>query len=156
MKKLLYLVILFLSCRLMWIWFQQCGTILGMGETLPFCIDCEPFATLVRLILLGIVIWYISKPLHEPVAETVLVDQDITPVEILSIHWHRIFVLLALLSYPIWIDWLDSNMKLPSPWDIFLISASCEYDGLKGTFLWTIEMLFVAVGFRILHKTEES
>ena len=154
MNKILYIIALFLGCRLAWIWVDQCGANLGMGETLPFCLECSGFVSVLRLIILGIVINYIYEILKYPPIDTELIQRDINSVQTLRIHWHHIFLLLGIITYVLWISWIDKNTTIPGPDAFIILKKSCQYAGFKGTLLWAIEMVFVSLGFKILYKEE--
>ena len=152
MIKVVKLAILFLGCRLAWIWFEQCGADLGLGETLPFCLECSGIATIVRLLLLVIALWIIFKLYQIPPDNTEVYENISSPVQMIRIHWHRIALLLVLLTYPLWIWWVDSNTNIPGPDAFWITNSSCNYTGFKGTMLWGIELLFAVWGLRILHR----
>jgi len=150
--KLLKIIALFLGCRLIWIWFDLCGDDLGLGETLPFCIKCSGAATFFRLVFLGLAIWIIVRLLQNQPTGTQIFEEEEPPGHTFIIHWHRIALMLALVSYPLWIWWIDKNTIIPSPNEIWLIRYSCIYPGVKGTMLWGLVLLFIVGGFGILHK----
>ncbi len=156
MTKIMSLISLFLGCHLLWIWVDQCGADLGMGESLPFCLECSGFVSIIRLLILGLSVKFIYKTLQTSVDETELLQRNYPHPQRIRIHWHRIFLLFSIISYPIWVWWIDKNTTIPGPHEIFLFQASCKYAGFKGTLLWMIEMLFITVGFKILHKKDEN
>jgi len=156
MNRLLYIISLFLGCRLCWIWIDQCGAELGMGETLPFCLECSGLATGIRLILLGISGWLIYKILKRLPEETSILEKDVYPAKTIRIHWQRIILLLGIISYPLWIYWIDKNTFIPGPEAFIITRVSCNYPGVKGTLLWAVEMTFVVLGFKILYSYKES
>ena len=149
--KLLKIIVLFLGCRLAWKWLDLCGSDLGIGETLPFCIECSGIATAMRLLLLGIAFWIILIMLRSRPAYTQLYEDDRPPAQTFRIHWHRIALLLAIITYPLWIWWVDKNTIIPGPDAVLFIRTSCDYPGVKVTILWGIELIFGVWGFRILH-----
>jgi len=150
--KVLKLIALFLGCRLIWTWFDRCGDDLGLGETLPFCIECSALTTVMRLLFLAIAIWGVSRLIESEPEYVQLHDNDMPPAHSYRIHWHRIALLLAILAYPLWIWWIASNTILPGPDAFSLTRSSCRFPGVKGTLLWGIVLSFLVWGFRILHK----
>ncbi len=152
MTKIMSIIALLLGCRLLWIWVDLCGPDLGMGETLPFCLECSGFVSVFRLLILGVAIMNINKTLKSPPEETQLLQRSVNQVQTVRIHWHRIFLLFGIISYPIWIYWIDKNTAIPGPDAIIIFQASCKYAGFKGTVLWGIQMLFVTAGFKILYE----
>lgn len=152
--RALKIITLLLGCRLAWNWVDQCGADLGMGETLPFCIECSGSATAMRLLLLSTAIWSIYRLLQSQPDSTQLYEDDAPPAQTYLIHWHRIALLLALLTYPLWVWWVDINTIIPGPDALWLTSSSCQYQGVKGTILWGIELIFVVWGSRVLHKDQ--
>ncbi|MCP4603464.1 MAG: hypothetical protein GY847_23590 [Proteobacteria bacterium] len=152
--KALKIIALFLGCRLAWSWVDQCGADLGMGETLPFCIECSSAATTMRLLLLGIAIWSIIRLLKSQPDNIQLHEDNELPAQTYRIHWHRIALLLAILTYPLWVWWIDINTIIPGPDALWPTSSSCRYPGVKGTIQWGIELIFVVCGFKVLHKDQ--
>ena len=151
--KAMNIITLYLGCRLGWIWFDRCGpTDIGLGEALPFCLDCSGMATFVRLLFLGIASYCIYRLLRLQPSDIQIHDVDAPPGRTFLIHWHRIVLLLALLSYPLWVSWVDTNTIIPGPDAIWITRTSCHYAGFKGTMLWGIVLTFVVFGFRILHR----
>ena len=150
--KLLKIIALFLLCRLAWIWFDRCGDDLGLGETLPFCIECSGLATIMRLFLLGFATWVIARMLESDPEYMQLYENDMSPAHSYRIHWHRIALLIGIVAYPLWVWWLSINTIIPGPNEVWLIQSSCHYPGVKGTMLWGIVLTFVVWGFRLLHK----
>lgn len=150
--KALKIMALFLACSLVWRWLDQCGADLGVGETLPFCIDCSGMATFMRMVFLGAAIYGFYRIFQRQPENTEILDPDAPPGRTYLIHWHRIALLLALLTYPLWLWWIDSNTTIPGPDSVFLIINSCKYAGFKGTLLWGVELTFVVLTFRILHR----
>ena len=150
--KTLKIIALFLACRLVWKWVDLCGADLSLGETLPFCIECSGMATVMRLLLLGIAIWRILRLLQSRPEYTQIYENDTPFARTFLIHWHRIALLLALLTYPLWIWWVDANTLIPGPDAIGFINSSCRCPGFKGTLFWGIELIFVVCGFRILYR----
>ena len=151
--KLLKIVALFLGCRLAWIWFDRCGPELGLGETLPFCNECSGIVTIMRLLFLGLAIWIITRLLESEPEYMQLYDNDMPPAHSYRIHWQRVALLVAIVTYPLWVWWVDINTLIPDPSDIWLTRSSCRYAGVKGTMLWGIVLTFVVWGFRLLHKS---
>jgi len=152
MIKVVRLTILFLGCRLAWIWFDQCGADLGLGETLPFCLDCSGMSTVMRLLLLGVALWGIFILYQFPPDNTEIYESISSPAQMIRIHWHRIALLLVLMTYPLWIWWVDANTSIPGPDGFWITSSSCRYPGVKGTMLWGIVLLFAVRGLKILHR----
>ena len=150
--KTLKIISILLICRLVWKWIDLCGADLSLGETLPFCIECSGMATFMRLLLLGIAIWIILRLLRSRPEYTQIYENDAPPGQTFLIHWHRIVVLFALVTYPLWISWVDTNTLIPGPDAVWLTSSSCRYPGFKGTLFWGIELIFIVCGFRVLHK----
>ena len=150
--KTLKIIALFLGCRLVWKWIDLCGADLGLGETLPFCIECSGMATVMRLLLLGIAVWIVFRLLESHPEETQMYEDDAPPGQTFRINWHRIALLLSLVTYPLWVWWVDKNTIIPDPDTLWLIRASCRYPGVKGTILWGIELIFVVGGFKVLHR----
>jgi len=150
--KTLKIIALLLACRLAWKWVDLCGADLGLGETLPFCIECSGLATVMRLLLLGLAIWSILRLLQSRPEYTQIYENDAPPAQTFLIHWHRIALLLALVTYPLWIWWIDTNTLIPGPEAVWFMDSSCRYPGFKGTLFWGIELIFVVCGFRILYR----
>ncbi|MCH9031991.1 MAG: hypothetical protein IIB00_07005 [candidate division Zixibacteria bacterium] len=150
--KALKIIALFLGCSLAWLWIDQCGAYLRVGETLPFCIDCSGMATFMRIVLLGIAMYGFYRIIQSRPDDTELLDPDTPPGRTYLIHWHRIALLLALLTYPLWLSWIDDNTIIPGPDALWLTRNSCRYAGVKGTLLWGVELSFVVITFRILHR----
>ncbi len=152
MTKIMKIIVLFLGCRLLWIWVDQCGAEIGMGESLPFCLECTGFVSLLRLAVLGGTIHSIYKTLQRQPDVTDLIEREIPQAQTVRIHWDRIFLLLAILLYPIWVYWVDINITIPGPNETFILKGACKYARFKGTLLWIIEMLFISMSFKLLHN----
>lgn len=150
--KLLKLIAIFLWCRLVWTWFDLCGSDLGLGESLPFCIECSGLISALRIIILLITIRLIVMIVNNPPGYTQIYDEDRPPGQVYRIHWHRIALLASIVSYPLWVWWIDKNTLIPGPDSVWLIESSCHNPEIKGTFLWCIVNLFAVWGFRILHR----
>lgn len=150
--KALKLITLFLGCRLIWIWFDQCGKDLGIGDTLPFCLDCSGMASFMRLLLLGVAIWRTFRLYQFPPDYTEIYENTSSPAKMIRIHWHRIALLLVLMIYPLWVSWVDANTNIPGPDAFWIVNSSCGYPGVKGTMLWCIVLLFIVWGLKILHR----
>jgi len=151
MIKLLKIIAIFLFCRLVWIWIDRCGADLGLGETLPFCIECSGITTLIRLILLALAMRFVLYLLQRPPAYNQLYGDDIVPVRTYRVYWHRIAFLLGILTYPLWVWWIDKNTIIPGPDAVWLIRESCLHPGFKGTLLWGVVLLFIVWVFKTLH-----
>ena len=150
--KTLKIITLFLGCRLVWKWIDLCGADLGLGETLPFCIECSGMATVMRLLLLGIAVWIVFRLLESHPEETQMYEDDAPHGQTFRIHWHRIALLLSLVTYPLLVWWVDKNTIIPGPDTLWLTWASCRYPAVKGTIFWGIELIFVVWGFKVLHR----
>lgn len=99
--KALKLVSLFLGCRLIWAWFDLCGANLGIGETLPFCLACSGLATTMRLLLFVGAALAMYRLFQIPPIETVIREADLPPGQMYRIHWHRIALVVVILTYPL-------------------------------------------------------
>lgn len=150
--KLLKLIALLFGCMLVWEWFDRCGSDVGFGEALPFCIDCSGFTTICRFIMLTLAGWMMYRIVQTPPDETEIYGDSTEEERTYLIHWHRIALLVSLLLYPLWVLWLDANTNIPGPECVPFFRLTCRYVGFKGTVLWGIALLFVGLGFRILHK----
>ncbi len=152
MTKLLKIIAFFLLCRLAWIWVDRCGENLGLGEALPFCLECSGLATIMRLVFLGVAVWGIQRELRSPPAITQIYEDDMPPAHSYRIYWHRIGLLLGILTYPLWAFWVDANTAIPGPGDLPILSAVCSSPGFKGTLLWAVVLVFLYIGLKILHR----
>ena len=150
--KLLTIISLLLSLFLIWQWFDHCGEEVVLGETLPFCNDCSTFASVLRLIFLAGAGTVVGVTVKRPQPPTVLYRPFSYPVRELRIHWHRLALLIAVLGFPLWISWLDFYTDIPGPDEIWITKRACVNAEVKATFLWAIEVTFVVLGFRILHR----
>ncbi len=150
--KALKIIALLIGLRLVWIWLDQCGADLGLGEALPFCLECDGITTLVRLMMsfAGAHVFY--GILNKPADETEIVDADLPPGRTYLIHWHRIGLLLVILFYPLWVWWIDSNTIIPGPESIALTRFICESSAVKGTMIWGSIVTFIVMSFGVLHK----
>ncbi len=150
--KALKIIALFLGCRLVWTWLDQCGADLGLGEALPFCLACNGLTTIVRLMILagGAHVFY--GILRKPADETEIVDPDLPPGRMYLIHWHRIALLLVIVLYPLWVWWIDRNTIIPGPQASVLTRFICESTAVKGTVIWSIVVTFIVASFGVLHK----
>jgi len=151
--KALKIMVLFLVCRLCWIWLDQCGADLGLGEALPFCLDCSGLTTTVRLLLLAGGGYAVHRTLQSRPEDTHLRDDDVPLGRTYLIHWHRIILLVVILSYPLWVWWIDSNTIIPGPDTLVLTKPICRYTGVKGSLIWVLVVWFSTLGFRILHRS---
>jgi len=151
--KALKIITLFLACRLCWIWIDQCGADLGFGEALPFCIECSGGATFLRLIILGTGSYAVYRILRHRPEDTQVRDDDVPMGKTYLIHWHRIILLLAIILYPLWIWWIDTNTFIPGPEANSLTRTICRYAEVKGTLLWVLVVGFATMGFKILHRS---
>ena len=151
--KALKIITLLLCCRLAWIWLDQCGANLGMGESLPFCIECSGITTFFRLLLLALAAYMISRILGSAPSPMQVYNRDLPYGRTFQIHWHRIILLLLVLGYPLWVAWVDANTFIPGPNRVPLLDLSCRHSGFKGSLLWAIEMICVVWTLRILHRS---
>ena len=150
--KALKITALFVACRLCWIWLDQCGADLGLGEALPFCLDCSGGVTLIRLLILGAGAYHVYLTLRDQPEETGIHDNDLPLGHTYLIHWHRIALLAVIVTYPLWVWWVDSNTTIPGPDALFITRAICRNAESKGTATWVIAVGFVSLGFRIMHR----
>ncbi|MCK5125560.1 MAG: hypothetical protein KAR42_04830 [candidate division Zixibacteria bacterium] len=150
--KALKIIVLFLACRLCWVWLDQCGADLGLGEALPFCHDCNGLTTTIRLFILAFGAYLIYRILSQSPEDTDIQDDDVPLGRTYLIHWHRIILLLAIVSYPLWIGWIDSNTFIPGPNSLNITRPICKLALVKGTLIWVLVMGFAVIGFRILHR----
>lgn len=151
--KALKLVALFLACRLVWIWIDQCGADIGLGETLPFCLECSGFQSFLRITTLIVSVLRIAILLRSR-PDVTQIHQALTyPGQQFRIYWHRIALFVSIVTYPIWIWWVDRNTTIPGPDRIWIFSSSCTYPGLKGSLLWIITLVFIVRSLRILNKS---
>lgn len=151
--KALKIIVLFLACRLCWIWLDQCGADLGLGEALPFCLDCSSLATMMRLLFLIAGAYWVFHMLQRRPEDTQLRDDDAPLGRTYLIHWHRIILLVAIVTYPLWVWWVDSNTFIPGPDALSITRPICRYAGVKGTLIWVLVVGFVTLGFRVLHRS---
>ncbi len=150
--KALKIIVLFLACRLCWVWLDQCGADLGLGEVLPFCLDCNGLTTTIRLLIMAFGAYLIYRILSHNPEDTDIQDDDVPLGRTYLIHWHRIILLLTIVSYPLWVGWIDSNTIIPGPDSLRITSSICKSALLKGTIIWILVMGFAVIGFRILHR----
>lgn len=151
--KVLRIVALFLGCMLVWRWFDLCGADLGIGETLPYCIGCSSTASGVRLVMLIVAVIVIGVILKHCPAVTQIYDNQPPLAQTYRIHWHRIALLLAILSFPLWVSWVDAHTIIPGPESLPFTRSTCHNSDVKGTMFWAIELIFVVWGFKILHRS---
>jgi len=150
--KALKLIALFLTCRLAWIWVDRCGADIGLGESLPFCIECSGFQSLLRIVALAFSIVRIAILLRTETDITQIHQALAYPGQQFKIHWHRIALLGSIVTYPIWAWWVDKNTIIPGPDRVWILSSACVYPGFKGSLLWIIVLVLIVRGLRILHK----
>lgn len=151
--KVLKMVALFLVCRLAWIWLDQCGSDLGLGEALPFCLDCSGSATAMRLTILLLGGYVVFNTLQRMPEVIPFPEDDPIPGQTYVIHWDRIALLAIVLFYPVLIWWFDRNTTIPGPETSALTRSICEYAGVKGTLIWAIVVTFIVTSFRFLYRT---
>ena len=151
--KALKIIVLFLTCRLCWVWLDQCGADLGLGEALPFCLDCSGLTSIVRLFFLVTGAYWVYSILQQRPEDTRLRDDDAPLGRTYLIHWHRIILLIAILTYPLLVWWVDSNTLIPGPDALSITRPICRYAAVKGTLIWALVVGFVALGFKILHRS---
>lgn len=151
--KALKIMVLFLACRLGWVWLDQCGADLGLGEALPFCLDCSGVTSIIRLLLMAAGAYWVYQILQRSPEDTRLCDDDAPLGRTYLIHWHRIILLIAILTYPLWVWWVDSNTFIPGPDALIITRPICRYVAVKGTVIWVLVIGFVTLGFRILHRS---
>jgi hypothetical protein len=150
--KILKMIALFLACRLVWIWLDQCGADLGLGDALPFCLNCSGVATFFRLGVLGLGVYVVIRFLQEPPDIDHFPEDDPIPGQTYIVHWDRIALLFAVVTYPLWIWWVDSNTAIPGPAASLLTKSICKYAGLKGTLIWSVIVTFCVMSFKFLYK----
>lgn len=148
----LKIIAVFLACRLVWTWLDLCGADLGVGEALPFCHNCNGFATTVRLLFLGLGGFVIFRTLQEAPNVELIPEDDPTPGQSYIIRWDNIAILIAVVGYPLWVWWLDQNTTVPGPQDMILFDLLCRYAGFKGTLIWGVIVTFLVMSFRILYR----
>ncbi len=150
--KALKIIAVFLACRLVWIWLDQCGADLALGDALPFCLQCNGFSSVFRLSFLGAAGYVIFRTLQEAPDVELLPEDDPTPGQSYIIRWDNIAILIAVVSYPLLIWWLDEHTTIPGPQNMILFDLVCKYAGFKGTLIWGVIVTFLVISFRILYR----
>ncbi len=150
--KALRITVLFIICRLLWIWLDQCGSDLGFGEALPFCVECSGITTAIRLMMLALGSYVFIQILQERPEETQIRDDDTPPGRTYLIHWHRIALLLIILFYPVLIAWFDQNTTIPGPDALALTNDICSDTEFKGSIIWGLIVTFIVSSLKILHR----